>query len=305
MLIGKALYIEWFHRNERARMTRKTIPDMKEIFRQAAEIAKQVPENMQESAFNRALDLLTGADSTKKERSSGTTPHTTKNRQVATTADHQSPVERLKSLIDTTQHPRVASADLVLDRALMVLQIAMRDHDIDGLTPSEIAQLLTDKFRLRTSRPAVSMALGPATNLVNRTPWGRGYQYQIMGPGEEYLAQLGSGHESSSQSSNQKARRPKRQPKRPAKGSEPTSNNKTGGGKSTRPGPKKILETLITENFFDSPRDVAQMVDHLQVHYARTYKAKEISAALIRLRREKKLDRSKNDKGNYEYVVHK
>jgi len=33
--------------------------DLKEVFKQAAEIAQQVPENMQEAAFNRALDLLT------------------------------------------------------------------------------------------------------------------------------------------------------------------------------------------------------------------------------------------------------
>ncbi len=33
--------------------------DLKEIFKQAAEIAQQVPENMQEAAFNRVLDLLT------------------------------------------------------------------------------------------------------------------------------------------------------------------------------------------------------------------------------------------------------
>ncbi|MDX6499627.1 MAG: hypothetical protein QOG23_2887 [Blastocatellia bacterium] len=33
--------------------------DLKELFKQAAEIAQQVPENMQEAAFNRALDLLT------------------------------------------------------------------------------------------------------------------------------------------------------------------------------------------------------------------------------------------------------
>ena len=35
-------------------VTSKTIPDMKEIFRQAAEIAQQVPESMQVAAFNRA-----------------------------------------------------------------------------------------------------------------------------------------------------------------------------------------------------------------------------------------------------------
>jgi len=34
--------------------------DLKEIFKQAADIAKQVPANMQEAAFNRALDALMG-----------------------------------------------------------------------------------------------------------------------------------------------------------------------------------------------------------------------------------------------------
>jgi hypothetical protein len=40
--------------------------DLKELFKQAAEIAKQVPENMQEAAFNRALDLLTNERSEKR-----------------------------------------------------------------------------------------------------------------------------------------------------------------------------------------------------------------------------------------------
>jgi hypothetical protein len=33
--------------------------DLKDVFKQAAEIAQSVPENMQVAAFNRALDLLT------------------------------------------------------------------------------------------------------------------------------------------------------------------------------------------------------------------------------------------------------
>jgi hypothetical protein len=35
------------------------VEDLKQVFKQAAEIAQQVPENMQEAAFNRALNLLT------------------------------------------------------------------------------------------------------------------------------------------------------------------------------------------------------------------------------------------------------
>ena len=40
--------------------------DLKELFKQAAEIAKHVPDNMQEAAFNRALDLLTNTSKEKR-----------------------------------------------------------------------------------------------------------------------------------------------------------------------------------------------------------------------------------------------
>ena len=101
------------------------------------------------------------------------------------------------SAIDFTQHPGVMSAKKVLDRALMILQIALNDHGIDGLMPSEIAKILTDKFRVSTTKNAVSMALGNATKLANRVSSGAGYGYRIMGPGEEYLAHQGENEEPS------------------------------------------------------------------------------------------------------------
>lgn len=43
--------------------------DLKDVFRQAAEIAQSVPESMQVTAFNRALDLLTTEGDKGKSRS--------------------------------------------------------------------------------------------------------------------------------------------------------------------------------------------------------------------------------------------
>ncbi len=285
-------------------MTNKTIPDMKEVFRQAAEIARQVPENMQVTAFNRALDLLTGAAGT--PRDGQTDPNTPQSRHRTTqgnaTRKQESPVATLMSVIDTTQHPAVAATTRVLDRALMVLQIALRNHSIDGLTPTEIAQILTEKFRLNTSRQAVNMAISSATTLVNRVRRGSGYEYRIMGPGEEYLTHLGSQPELSQRIGPVKTGRKKRRATNPA---EPTAEVKAEGRKSSRPGPKQILEALITGKFFDSPRDIGQMLEHIRHRYARTYKATDLSPALTRLRREDKLDRTKNENGVYEYVVHR
>jgi hypothetical protein len=289
-------------------VTNKTIPGMKEVFRQAAEIAQQVPENMQVAAFNRALDLLTGSADESGELRQTTpeiSPSTPKARHAKAMTKQESPVATLMAAIDTTQHPAMAATAKVLDRALMVLQIALRNHDIDGLTPPEIAQILTDKFRLKTSRQAVSMAISSATTLVNRVPRGSGYEYRIMGPGEEYLTDLGSERKSSKQKGPARVAHKKRPAARAAKIDEPTNKEKAGGAKSSRPGPKQILETLIAGKFFDSPRDIAQMIEHIRHQYARTYKATDLSPALTRLRREDKLNRTKNDKGVYEYVVHR
>ncbi len=109
-------------------MTKRTVPDLKEIFKQASEIAQQVPEAMQEAAFNRALDLLTDAP----EAEEG--PKQKRDRSSSKDSDHVS-VDELLQRIDSTQHPGVRSATKVLDRSLMILQIALNDHSIDGLTP--------------------------------------------------------------------------------------------------------------------------------------------------------------------------
>jgi hypothetical protein len=103
-------------------MVKQTVPDLKELFRQAAEIAQQVPESMQEAAFNRALDLLVGESAeaepnvpVKHKPKSNTA---SENKSVGGNA-----IETLLQQIDSTLHPGMRSATKVLDRSLMVLQI--------------------------------------------------------------------------------------------------------------------------------------------------------------------------------------
>lgn len=60
-------------------MSKKIEPDIKELVKQASEIARQAPENLREAAFNKAFDLLASSTSTvsagkkgtKKRRTSG------------------------------------------------------------------------------------------------------------------------------------------------------------------------------------------------------------------------------------------
>ena len=115
--------------------SKATVPDLKELFKQAAEIAKQVPESMQEAAFNRAVDLLTegipASDKTTTPKKATMRRASQKTGDSASTAPPPAddPLSELLGSIDSTQHPGIGAASKVLDRSLMVLQIALHDHD--------------------------------------------------------------------------------------------------------------------------------------------------------------------------------
>lgn len=160
--------------------------NLKETFKEAAEVASQVPENMQQAAFIRALDILLGDKTIKKStaKSSGK-KNLTKKITVKSKADPE--VEKTLQTISRTKYPMISKFEKVLDRSLQILKISKDDCDIDGLSSTQIATLLTEKFRLRTSRQAVQFALSSATNLVDEQREGRAVRYRIMHPGEEHL----------------------------------------------------------------------------------------------------------------------
>ncbi len=214
-------------------MSQPTVPNLKELFKQASEIAQQVPENMQEAAFNRAVDLLTGGVQTETgSKKNSPKPQGRKKASTRTESNEgDSSADILLSAIDSTQHPEVKLATKVLDRSLMVLKISLSDHNIDGLTSSEIAKILTEKFRIGTTYAAVGMALGKATSLVNRIPVGQGYLYKIMAPGEDYLSHLRDVEDSPISSTPQRKSRKKRSVK---KGKKVVFSKEVGSKKKTK-----------------------------------------------------------------------
>ncbi len=285
-------------------MANRSVPDLKELFKQASESAQQVPENMQEAAFNRALDLLTGnaqSDPSTKiisKKSEGKKKNSTRIERNT----KGSLTDELLSTIDSTRHPGVRSANKILDSSLMVLQIALVDHKIDGLTASQIAKILIGKFRISTSVPAVRMALMRATNLVNRIPDRQSFLYKIMAPGEEYLAHLsktgGSGVISTPQRKKGKKRVAKKSSSSTSKKSKAKKQRKGKGG---RPGPGAIVKQLMGKGFFKKTKTIQDVIDHCDSEFAYKYKASEFSVALMRALRNKVLGRQKNAEGQFEY----
>lgn len=282
--------------------------DLKTKIQQAAEIAQAVPENLQEAAFNRALDLLTGASQAPAGVSTGhgagtvsTPPSVPKH-----PAPEQDLAELLVERMNATEHPEVRDASNILERALAILHGARASHQIDGMTPSEISRVLTEKFRISTRSGSVSDALGKAAGeLVDRVKEGSGYRYRIMEAGERHLKE--GGKAPSTGSTQPRVRRKKKsssdktEDSKPAEGpgrKEPAK-RRTGG----KPGPKKIIGELIDNGFFAEPKIIGDIIQHLQDSRGRTYKSTELSPALVRLLRDERLEREKNSDGQYEYVA--
>lgn len=129
-----------------------------------------------------------------------TTALQTKERGGQSDDKHNETKENTKKLmqsIDRTKYPLMFNLKTVLDRALYLLKIAKDDFEVDGLLSSQIATLLSDKFRLKTTQYSVSMALMNATKLVDRKPvvirGAKAYIYLLMHEGEESLKKLMQG----------------------------------------------------------------------------------------------------------------
>jgi hypothetical protein len=79
------------------------------------------------------------------------------------------------------------------------------------------------------------------------------------------------------------------------------SPDKSGKKSSLKKGPGYYLSLLIDEGYFDQPRLINEIVDHLKVDKAVKYKVNELSTPLRRLISSKKLKRNRNTEKQYEY----
>lgn len=71
---------------------------------------------------------------------------------------------------------------------------------------------------------------------------------------------------------------------------------------TSSPGPFAMINQLLTDGFFKSPRTIGAIVSHCGSSKGHHYKANECSPTLLRLLRDDKLKRMKNKDGQYEYT---
>lgn len=271
-------------------MKDNTKEDMKELYRQAADIASVVPESMQAEAFNRALERL--------EVSQKQTYSSPKDKQIAQKNHIDSQTVSLDRSIagwyndfNVAATQGISSGNKVLDNALRVLSDARRLHNIEKLSPLEIETILKEKFRIFANSKQISDKLGKEVgNLVDRKKIGRGYEYIILQDGEEYLMD-------NKENSIPKRAGKKRQKKNPLKKVMITSSTRNSG----RPPQKALLMNLISNGFFDQPKKISDVIEHIKKTKAYTYKISDLTAPITRLMRDDLLKRDEDQNGQWEY----
>lgn len=258
-----------------------------EKLKEKVEAAKQAVEGLEEPLKSKAFEIIlnkllyenrffsSGSSQTQLEMSPNDT--ITFDEDVG---------DKLVNMIDSTSYPLMYKMGKTLDRALYCLFIAKKDHGIDGLTPTQISKVLSAKFRLPTTSPAIGMALMKAGNLVDRTTintsGGLGYEYKIMYAGEQYLKDFEkSPHEKvvvvPTRKRSSKATSPSSQPKKPKSGLK-----------------ERILE-LLNESYFEQPKEVNEIKEELG-NRGFHYNKNPIMVTLLRLVKKRVLRRIKDIK---------
>ncbi len=281
--------------------------NLKEVFQQAAEIARSVPKELREAAFNRALDALLEPA---KSRPATTRRRSGRLRNTNVEGDASDPVTVLLADLDRTGHPEVAAAPRVLERALFLLRAARDDHQIDGLGTPQIAKVLTEKFRLRTTRQAVTHALDAAGDKVDRTSASGSVSYRLMQPGDEYLnagdfASAKASNKSSKKKTTTKRSRKRSTRKKAAAAKKASGKAKAGkkAPKAGRPGAGVMLKGLANSGFFAKHRSIADIQHHCEKKLAHKYALNELSTPLRRAVHSGLLKRDQNDSDQYEYIA--
>lgn len=264
---------------------------LKQTFEEAAGIAAVVPEPLRTVAFQRALDELLG-DSGAHPSSAKKSPAGRRSSRSA--KPRETSLEELVSKINRTEHPEVTEEMPVLQRSLAILKIA-KDLGVDGLAAPRIAEILTDKFRIKTRRTHVSEQLSGATKLVDREKDGLGFTYRIMGAGERSLAEFTDGNDD-----REGAPKPRKRSRRKTPKANTESKAKQKGSRG-RPGPKAAVTMLIDQGFFSQARTMSDIQSRLKDKSGYVYKSTDLSPALGRILRDGRLDRDRNENGQYEY----
>ncbi len=79
--------------------------------------------------------------------------------------------------------------------------------------------------------------------------------------------------------------------------------NQNSTGETKKMGATKILNQLLSTDFFSTPHSIANIAEYCREHYSAEFKTSELSGILLKLSNEHKLIRERSNESNrFEYV---
>lgn len=170
---------------------------LKEIIKIANEAVVGLDGDLKKIAFQTTLDKLLAQNIEPATVSSNVVKKVKKSRKSSEPGNNprksadDAIVKEIISKINRTKYHKITSLDSALDRALYLLLLVRDDLKVDGLNPTQIANLLREVFRIKATKNAVSMALGKDSKYTHRSPvvinGAKAYVYKIMHEGELYI----------------------------------------------------------------------------------------------------------------------
>lgn len=168
--------------------------DLKEKLEEAQKSVEGLTEPFKTLAFEKILNKLIHGVGTVSLKSPTKIPRKMKKQNKK--GDKKKIDEETKEIIfalNRTEYPLIKNLDKSLDLSLYLL-MEMQKKGYDGLSPSQISEILNGVFRKNIKQPAVSMALLKADEYTHRIPFiyqgGQSFKYKLMEKGEEYIKKI-------------------------------------------------------------------------------------------------------------------
>ena len=164
------------------------LEELKEKVDLASKATEELPEPLKTEGFKIILNNLLD-DKIKEKYSKTKISLTTKSKTMS------SDITNIINNLNRSNYSDLNKLIKTLDKSLFILRTVKDDVGIDGLTPTEISTILGDKFRIKATSAAISMALSSASSYVDRIRvfiqgGPPAFKYKIMHEGEIYLNDL-------------------------------------------------------------------------------------------------------------------
>lgn len=245
---------------------------MKRMFRDAADIARSVPAEFRQAAFDKAVDLLA-----QQEAQTGGSPDDGRETRVHVTG--------------------LSAPDALIDRSVEALAFAANRLGLEVVTADQLASILNERFGVPAPAALVASALGSAGAVVRTVQRGGQTLYRVVSvtpdddtsEPEEELPRTPR-RRATDQPARAAARKPAAKKKvAPKKKPEKLSNN-----------PADILNDLVALGFFATARTTTEVLLYLEKQGLQLT-TRQLAPLLMSLMRSGLLNRGRASGGRYGY----